>query len=57
MSPFTLRRFAADSYERRIENAIVPRSERYDLDGETQLYVRDGQIETVHANAVTDEVP
>jgi hypothetical protein len=48
MSPFTTmpRRFAADPYEARIENAILRADDLYDLDGETLLRNRDGRVET-----------
>lgn len=48
MSPFTTlpRRFAADAYEARIENAILRVDDLFDLDGETLLRNRDGRIET-----------
>lgn len=40
------RLLAADAYEAVIENAIVRAEDLYDLDGETFLRSRNGQIET-----------
>lgn len=43
-------RLAHDSYEARIENAILRAEDLYDLDGETLFRIREGQVETGDAD-------
>lgn len=48
-------RLARDTFESRIENAIVRSEDLYDLDGETFVRFRGGCVETCDAEALAND--